>query len=136
MDVLPLEPIGAALGPVIHQEVSVVQVFVVAEDQALVRRFAEPPLYPDPLVGPRTRIVPGSSRENVRVEDLCKFVERVHGTRHRPHQAEDARRFVKVVLMLCAYRRIERIDSTLKVDEHSIHVDVENLLGAFHAFIL
>ena len=52
---------------------------------------------------------------------------RIDGPRHRFHEAEDAWNLVVSTLKFDLSRDVQPVDSALEVNEHVVHIDVEDL---------
>lgn len=125
-DVFSGEPVGTVLCSVVHKEVTNIEMLVVTENEALVRRLSKVLLYPKKLVRPGRRVVPGGSGEYVRIVDCRQFLEGLNGLCHRLHEAKDSRNVVEVSGERFKLLRFDQWECRREIDKHVVEVDVES----------
>ena len=139
MNPLARKLLGAVLGAIVNQVVAPIQVLVMGNNESLVEdgvpAGAKVVLHPFDLVGPSTQVVPRCGAQDIEVEVLAQLMHGLDGTRHGKHRAEETRNLiinalaVAVVGILCFNLFGHLIESTLEVDQHIVHVDVNYFLA-------
>lgn len=81
------------------------------------------------LVGPCRRILPRSCRQNIRVVSLHQPLVRRYCSGKWIHQPKNARDLIFVTYIGITKSRVNPVKSGNKVNEHVVHVDVNDLLS-------
>jgi hypothetical protein len=122
------QAVGPAFGPIVDQVVTAIEVLMVGQDEPLEGSSAEMPLHPEQLVRPGRRVLPRRGGQHVGVEQLRQLQKRVDRAWHGVHEREDAGDVVFPALVLAPHVGRDALEPRREVNEHAVHVDVEDLL--------
>lgn len=122
---------GEALGTVVavavvDEVIALVEVFVVRQDQPLVGRLTQVLLHPHHLIVPGGRILPGGRGQDVRIEMLAQEAKTLEGPGHGLHLRKYMRNLIQPTFVLFQLRFAQTADGRLEVDQHIVHVDVDD----------
>jgi len=115
-NMLPAKAIRSMFRAVINQEISLIQIFVMRENEPLIGRSSEMLFDPQYLVAPGRRIFPRGSGENIGVESFREKVKRFHCSLYGFHECKYARDIIEVAFIFAPRCSIKFINARRKID--------------------